>query len=94
MNEDILVPGMFFLTVIILVVAVPLIRARIRQIDRKAMPSSDPDAQDRLMRIEQAVDAMAVEIERVSEGQRFVTRMLSERAAEPIPLPRQPSDRT
>jgi hypothetical protein len=32
----------------------------------------------RLERLEQGVDAIAIEIERVSEGQRFVTRLLSE----------------
>jgi hypothetical protein len=34
----------------------------------------------RLQRIEHAVDAIAVEMERVSEGQRFTTRLLAERA--------------
>lgn len=34
----------------------------------------------RLERIEQAIDAMAVETERISEGQRFTTKLLSERA--------------
>ena len=37
------------------------------------------DADARLERIEQAVDAMAVEVERISEGQRFTTRLLAER---------------
>jgi hypothetical protein len=31
-------------------------------------------------RLENAVDAIAVEIERISEGQRFVTRLLTEPA--------------
>ena len=35
----------------------------------------------RLERIEQAVEAMAVELERVGEGQRFMTKVLSERPA-------------
>lgn len=35
----------------------------------------------RLERIEQAIDAMAVEVERVSEGQRFTTKLLAERSA-------------
>jgi hypothetical protein len=35
---------------------------------------------ERLQRIEQAVDAMAIEIERISEGQRFTTRLLTSRA--------------
>ncbi|HEU4995330.1 MAG TPA: hypothetical protein VFT29_10950 [Gemmatimonadaceae bacterium] len=33
----------------------------------------------RLERIEQAVDSIAIEIERISEGQRFTTKLLSER---------------
>jgi hypothetical protein len=38
----------------------------------------DPDATQRLQRLEQGMDAIAIEIERVSEGQRFVTKLLSE----------------
>jgi hypothetical protein len=44
-----------------------------------ALPSRDTT--DRLQRIEAAVDAMAVEVERISEGQRFVTRVLAERSS-------------
>ena len=35
----------------------------------------------RLTRLEQATDAIAIEVERVAEGQRFVTRLLSESPA-------------
>jgi hypothetical protein len=34
--------------------------------------------------MEQAIDAMAIEMERVSEGQRFTTKLLSERSREPV----------
>jgi hypothetical protein len=34
----------------------------------------------RLARIEQAIDAMSIEVERISEGQRFTTKLLSDRA--------------
>jgi hypothetical protein len=34
--------------------------------------------EERLDRIEQAIDSIAVETERISEGQRFTTRLLSE----------------
>ena len=37
-------------------------------------------ADERLARLEQAVDAIALEIERISEGQRFTTRLLSEQS--------------
>ena len=37
---------------------------------------------DRLERIENAIETMAVEVERISEGQRFTTRLLSERSGD------------
>jgi hypothetical protein len=44
-------------------------------------PTMVAAAQDeRLVRIEQAVEAIAIEVERISEGQRFTTRLLAERA--------------
>jgi hypothetical protein len=51
--------------------------------------SAKPDAQAsqvlaRLERIEQAVDAIAIEVERVSEGQRFTARVLAERSADQV----------
>jgi hypothetical protein len=41
---------------------------------------SGPLADARLSRLEQAVDAIALEVERISEGQRFTTKLLSEQA--------------
>ena len=35
---------------------------------------------DRLARLEQAVESIAIEVERISEGQRFTTKLLAERA--------------
>ena len=37
------------------------------------------DFSERLGRMEQAIDSIAVEVERVSEAQRFVTKILAER---------------
>jgi hypothetical protein len=34
----------------------------------------------RLARVENAVESIAVEVERISEGQRYVTKLLNERA--------------
>jgi hypothetical protein len=39
----------------------------------------DPELLHRVARVEQIVEATAVEIERISEGQRFTTRLLSEK---------------
>ena len=37
------------------------------------------DGEDRLARIEQAVDAIAIEVERIAEGQRFLTKLQTDR---------------
>jgi hypothetical protein len=39
---------------------------------------------DRLARIEQAVDAIAIEVERIAESQRFLTRLQTERSDERV----------
>jgi hypothetical protein len=43
-----------------------------------AMMGLASTAEARLERMEHAVDAIAIEIERISEGQRFTTKLLSE----------------
>jgi hypothetical protein len=51
--------------------------------DRESKPEAFPaDVGARLERMEQAIEAIAVEVERISEGQRFTTKLLSERVAE------------
>jgi hypothetical protein len=39
----------------------------------------DPELMARLARVEQIVESTAIEIERISEAQRFTTRLLSEK---------------
>jgi hypothetical protein len=61
----------------------PLARAWLREIaQRRARPLElEMDGGDvRLERIEQAIDAMAVEVERIGEGQRVTSRMLDARS--------------
>jgi len=68
-----------------------------RRGSRHAAPVQSAESTQRMERLEQAVDAIAIEIERVSEGQRFVTRLLTEgsapalsvgqKAAEPVRVP-------
>ncbi len=44
-------------------------------------------ANERMVRMEQAIDAVAVEVERISEGQRFVTQLLAKRdEVKPLPV--------
>lgn len=47
-----------------------------------ADPAQLQRLEERLGRIEQAIDAMSVEVERISEGQRFTTKLLAERTKE------------
>ena len=42
------------------------------------------DSAQRLIQMQNSIDAMAVEIERISEGQRFVTRLLASRQPEAL----------
>jgi len=62
-----------------------------READRRiAELSSAPVSDVRLARLESAVDAIAIEVERISEGQRFTTRLLSEQTQAPrmsLPAP-------
>jgi len=55
-------------------------RATIREATRAAAGDSA-----RLVRLEQAVEAVAIEVERIAEGQRFVTKLMAERH-EPIAI--------
>lgn len=48
----------------------------------KAQSQLPKGVDQRLERIEQAVDAIAIEVERISEGQRFTTKLLADRATE------------
>ncbi len=59
------------------------IRAELRQ------PQLAPEAEARLEQIQQSVDAIALEVERISEAQRFAAKLLAERAAD-RDRPRQP----
>lgn len=46
-----------------------------------SLPAGLSEVPDRLGRLEQAVDTVAVEVERISEGQRFVSKLLAEQAS-------------
>jgi hypothetical protein len=67
----------FFITVATIIIGLPLARAFARRMDRRGAAPA-PELNQRLDRMEQAIEAVAVEVERISEGQRFVTRLLAE----------------
>lgn len=65
----------------------PLAVALGRAFSRRAsQPKPSPQVLEstaRLERMEQAIDAIAVEVERISEGQRFVTQLMATKTPEP-----------
>lgn len=85
--EDIVTIVAFFGTVVIVTLGVPLVRAYVRRQDAQTALNM-PQIDERLSRIENAIEAMSIEVERVSEGQRFVTRLLAERDDPNVALPR------
>ena len=74
--------------VVAIVIGLPLARAYAKKMEREgARTALPPELMDRLQRMEQSIDSIAVEVERISEGQRFTTKLLSERTREPGGLP-------
>lgn len=82
LNPGIVIPLGAFTMVAVVSIGVPLARAYARRVEqgsrRVELP---PETNARLERMEQAIDAIAVEVERISEGQRFTTKLLAERGA-------------
>ena len=79
MGPEILVPLGAFACAIIIAIGVPLARALARKIDAESKnPPLPTEITDRLERMEHALDSIAVEVERITEGQRFTTKLLSE----------------
>jgi hypothetical protein len=77
--EDIVIPIVFGIPGIVLITKMWLShKEKMAALGSGGPRSAITDA--RIERIEQAVDSIAIEMERVSEGQRFVTKLLSERA--------------
>jgi hypothetical protein len=77
--------------VFMLAVLMPLTVAWGRAILRRtARASAEPSPQllQRLDRMEQGIEAIAIEVERISEGQRFVSKLLGEGAAPPVAIAR------
>lgn len=85
MDPGILVPLGAFVMITTIVTTVIKSRERMRAMDRETLLPNAGDTSLRLERIEQAIEAMAVEVERISEGQRFVTKLLAERGKETLP---------
>jgi hypothetical protein len=68
-------------------------RVLTRYLERRRRSPSSSDAAalglaERLQRIEQTVEATAIEVERISEANRFMAKLLAERSAPAVPASR------
>ncbi|MGH7653565.1 MAG: hypothetical protein ACREN6_02775 [Gemmatimonadaceae bacterium] len=72
----------FFVTIAFCVVGAPLARAFARRMDRRTelKGASGPDLTPHIRQLQDSVDAMAIELERISEGQRFTAKLMAERS--------------
>jgi len=69
----------FFFTVAAIIIFLPLARAFARRMDRRSAGAQiPPEASAQLDHLNRAVDAIALEVERISENQRFTTRLLTD----------------
>lgn len=61
-------------------IVLPLVRAWAKRLESRADTGRIPsEVTSRLERMEQAIDSIAVEVERISESQRFTTKLLSDK---------------
>ena len=78
----IIIAGVIGVTISISMVALAIAKM-VSSRRRKDLPQSSVDRlEERLERMELAIDAMATEVERVAEGQRFTSKLLAEQKAE------------
>lgn len=77
----------FFAMIAFIVVGLPLARAFARRMDRRGESAPASEVAPRLDRIEQAIEAVAIEVERVSEGQRYTSKAISEMRGLPASNP-------
>ena len=84
-----IVPVAFFVMAGLTSIFYPLARAYARRLESPADRGISPELATRLERMEQALDSIAIEVERISEGQRFTTKLLSEREPRGADSPRQ-----
>ena len=82
--EDLIVfAGLMSLLGALTKITLTLINRRKSPLDNTRTAALLEEIAQRLERVEQAVDTTAVEVERISEGQRFTTKLLAERERSP-----------
>lgn len=79
-SDGVQIVGIIFSTLLLLLLGFPLVRSYVRRTAAGASPAgAPPELAQRLARIEQAIEAVAIEVERISESERYSARLLTER---------------
>jgi hypothetical protein len=81
--EEMLIIGTVFSGIALVIISIAYAR-RLWKSTAKVVSQIPAALETRLTRFEQSMDAIAIEIERVSEGQRFLTKVLSEQTPRSI----------
>ena len=76
--EEVFIVGTIFMAIVLLPLSIALAR-RIWKRSVTTVAAFPRELADRLSRMENAIEATSVEVERIGEGQRFLTRLLTER---------------
>jgi len=71
----------FFIMFAVIIIGRPIMRAIGKRIEAGAQPPPriPPEMQAQMQQLIQSVDAIAIEVERISEGQRFAAKILAEK---------------
>ncbi|HEV2180082.1 MAG TPA: hypothetical protein VGR59_07160 [Gemmatimonadaceae bacterium] len=86
MNPEVVGPIGIVLIIAVAVIVFPVARAFARRLDQRGIAPPVPnDLAQRLDRLEQTMDSVALEVERISEGQRFTTKLLAEQKPGVVP---------
>ena len=79
MGPEVIVPVAFFASIVAVVIGRPMVKAIAAKAEAESRnPKLPTEIMQRFERMEQSLDAIAVEVERISEGQRFTTKLLSD----------------
>jgi hypothetical protein len=92
--EEVFVLGTIFMVIVLLPLSIAFAR-RVWRRGAQVVSAIPGELMERMSRLEQAVESIAIEVERVGEGQRFMTRVMTENGnrglgagpAEPIRQP-------
>lgn len=90
MNPELWVPAVTTIAIVAIVAgsAHRLIKMWLQRSERSSIPEANlKEIRDGLGQLQQAVDAIAIEVERLSEAQRFTAKLLADGARGIAPIP-------